>query len=84
MNQAISVTLDQDNLTWLRGRAGAAGRSVSEILDRVIQGARTGVQEPAPAALRTQPLPIRQSDGGGHEQAREFRLAPRACLRFRS
>ena len=39
--QAISVTLDTDNLTWLKGRAGAAGlRSVSELLDRLVTAAR--------------------------------------------
>src|SRR6185295_18293470 len=39
--QAISVTLDTDNLTWLKGRAGAAGlRSVSELLDQLITAAR--------------------------------------------
>ena len=39
--QAISVTLDADNLVWLKGRAGAAGlRSVSELLDQLIAAAR--------------------------------------------
>ena len=39
--QAISVTLEADNLTWLKGRAGAAGlRSVSELLDRLVRAAR--------------------------------------------
>jgi hypothetical protein len=39
--QAISVTLESDNLIWLRGRAVAAGRvSVSEMLDRLIREAR--------------------------------------------
>jgi hypothetical protein len=39
--QAISVTLDPDNLTWLKGRAGAAGlRSVSELLDQLVTAAR--------------------------------------------
>jgi hypothetical protein len=39
--RAISVTLEADNLTWLRGRAGAAGvRSVSELLDRLVTTAR--------------------------------------------
>jgi len=39
--QAISVTLDADNLTWLKGRAGAAGvRSVSELLDQLVRAAR--------------------------------------------
>jgi hypothetical protein len=40
--QAISVTLDADNLTWLKGRAGAAGlRSVSELLDQLVSEARS-------------------------------------------
>jgi len=39
--QAISVTLDTDNLTWLKGRAGATGlRSVSELLDQLVTAAR--------------------------------------------
>jgi hypothetical protein len=38
---AISVTLEADNLTWLRGRARATGRrSVSELLDRIVSAAR--------------------------------------------
>ena len=41
--QAISVTLNQDNLVWLRGQTRAARhRSVSETLDRLIAEARTG------------------------------------------
>ena len=42
--QAISVTLEADNLTWLKGRAGAAGlRSVSELLDQLVtRGAAVG------------------------------------------
>jgi len=37
----ISVTLDADNLTWLKARAGASGlRSVSELLDRIVSAAR--------------------------------------------
>ena len=40
--QAISVTLDADNVTWLKGRAGAGGfRSVSDLLNRLIVAART-------------------------------------------
>jgi hypothetical protein len=39
--QAISVTLDEENLTWLKGRAGASGlRSVSELLDQIVSAAR--------------------------------------------
>ncbi len=41
--QAISVTLDADNLTWLKGKAGAGGvRSVSELLDQLVTAAREG------------------------------------------
>lgn len=40
--QAISVTLDSANVTWLKGRAGASGlRSVSELLDTLVREART-------------------------------------------
>lgn len=40
--QAISVTLDADNLTWLKGRAGASGaRSISELLDQLVSAARS-------------------------------------------
>jgi hypothetical protein len=43
--RAISVTLDSENVTWLKGRAGASDvRSVSELLNRLIEDARTGGQ----------------------------------------
>ena len=39
--QAISITLEADNVTWLKGRAGASGlRSVSELLDQLVTAAR--------------------------------------------
>ncbi|HKY23097.1 MAG TPA: hypothetical protein VJM31_17920 [Vicinamibacterales bacterium] len=38
--RAISVTLEHDNVTWLRGRAGAVGGSVSGLLDRIVTAAR--------------------------------------------
>ena len=38
--KAITVTLEADNLTWLRGRARAATPSVSETLDRLIASVR--------------------------------------------
>jgi hypothetical protein len=39
--QAISVTLDTDNVAWLKGRIGATGvRSVSELLDQLVTTAR--------------------------------------------
>jgi hypothetical protein len=53
--QAISVTLDADNVTWLKGRAGATGvRSVSELLDRLITAARhTGDVGPSRSVVGT-------------------------------
>ena len=39
--RAISVTLDGDNLTWLKARAGAAGvRSVSALLNELVRAPR--------------------------------------------
>jgi hypothetical protein len=38
---AVSVTLDRDNLLWLRAQASGAGpRSLSEVLDEIVTGAR--------------------------------------------
>ena len=42
MRRAISVTLEADNVTWLKGRAGATGESVSELLDQIVTSARHG------------------------------------------
>ena len=40
--QAISVTLQSENLTWLKARAGSGeARSVSDLLDRLVSEART-------------------------------------------
>jgi hypothetical protein len=40
--KAISITIDANNLTWLRGRVGASSlRSVSELIDRLITEARS-------------------------------------------
>src|SRR4029077_4553749 len=53
--QAISVPLDADNLTWLKGRAGARGvRSVSELLDQLVSAARaSGQAEPSRSVVGT-------------------------------
>ena len=41
----ISVTLEDDNLLWLRGRAASAKRrSLSDALDQVVTAARLGGQ----------------------------------------
>jgi hypothetical protein len=48
----ISVTLHRDNVTWLKGRAHAAGhRSVSELLDRLVTAARTTGQAAAARSI---------------------------------
>ena len=53
MKRAISVTIDEDNLLWLRGQAGAsASGSVSEVVDRLIGEARAGGRTDA-AAVRS-------------------------------
>lgn len=42
MRKAISITLTEDNLLWLRGQAAQTARgSVSELLDRIVGEART-------------------------------------------
>src|SRR5262245_21948431 len=39
--QALSVTLEADNVTWLKGRAAAGGaKSVSDLLDQLVSEAR--------------------------------------------
>lgn len=39
---AISVTLDAENIVWLKGRVGAGGgRSVSDLLNRLVSDARS-------------------------------------------
>jgi hypothetical protein len=41
MKKAVSVTLGEDNLLWLRGQAAAsANGSLSEVLDRLVDDAR--------------------------------------------
>ena len=51
---AISVTLDADNLVWLKGRAAQTGaRSVSELLDRFVTAARTAGAGPARSVVGT-------------------------------
>ncbi len=40
--RAVSVTLDTGNLSWLKGRAGAVGGSLSATLDQIVTAARSG------------------------------------------
>jgi hypothetical protein len=42
MRKAVSVTLNTDNLLWLRAQASASARgSLSEVLDQLVTDART-------------------------------------------
>ena len=55
------MTLESDNVTWLKGRAGATGDSVSEVLDQIVGQARHGGRhEPARSVAGT--IDIDQSD----------------------
>lgn len=38
----ISITLDADNVLWLKRRAGIVGESVSEVVDQLVTAARQG------------------------------------------
>lgn len=47
--KAVSVTLDEVNLTWLRGRARVTARgNLSEAIDRLVTEARTGGGQSTP------------------------------------
>ncbi|HQR66044.1 MAG TPA: hypothetical protein PLB02_01500 [Thermoanaerobaculia bacterium] len=52
--QALSVTLDPENILWLKARSrGTKARSVSETLDRLLSEARTGrATAPKPRSVR--------------------------------
>jgi hypothetical protein len=39
--KAVSVTLDEANVLWLKGRARLSGGNVSDALDKLITSART-------------------------------------------
>src|SRR5438876_12239873 len=52
--KAISITLDTDNLTWLKGRAVAERmRSISELIDRLIGEARSAGRGPIKSVVGT-------------------------------
>ena len=53
MRRPISVTIDEDNLLWLKAQAAATAKgSVSEILDRLVGDARAAGRTGA-AAIRS-------------------------------
>jgi hypothetical protein len=61
--RALSVTLESDNVTWLKGRAGATGDSVSSVLDRIVgEARRSGGHVPVRSVVGT--IDIDSSDAG--------------------
>jgi len=61
--KALSVTLETDNVRWLKGRASAARlRSVSELLDRLVTDARASGHGPVRSVIGT--VDIDSSDPG--------------------
>jgi len=69
MKKAVSVTLAEENLLWLRGQATAStSGSLSEVIDHLVHRARTGGHGNA-AAIRsvvgTIDLPAEDDDFAG-------------------
>lgn len=61
----ISVTLDTDNLIWLRGRAASRKkRSLSDAIDEIITAARTGVAGVEPSRSVVGTISIAEDDPG--------------------
>jgi hypothetical protein len=53
MKHAISITIARDNLLWLKGQAAArTGGNVSEVVNRLIEEARSGGHAD-PASVRS-------------------------------
>jgi Arc/MetJ-type ribon-helix-helix transcriptional regulator len=53
MKRPVSITIGEDNLIWLKAQAAAGARgSVSEVVDRLVQEARTSGRTDA-AAIRS-------------------------------
>jgi hypothetical protein len=52
MRQAVSITLRDANVLWLRAQARATNGNVSEIVDRIVTEARTAGRL-EPAAIRS-------------------------------
>lgn len=71
MKRAISVTIANDNLLWLRGQAArTAGGNVSEVVNRLIRDARAARAHPA--AVRSVVGTIDLPDDDSLEQAGQY------------
>lgn len=74
--KAISLTLEESNLLWLKGRARVvAGGSLSEALDQLIAEARNGrlgAMEPARSVVGTIDLPDDEALSRAAETVKEL------------
>lgn len=60
--KAISITLELDNLVWLKGRAVAEKESVSELVDQIVTAARDGGTRTGPARSVAGTIDVDSSD----------------------
>lgn len=61
--KAVSVTLEESNVLWLRGRTVALKRrSLSDVLDEIVHAARTGAKAPSAATSVVGTIDIASSD----------------------
>ena len=72
--QAVSITLDRQNLLWLRGQARLRGRrSLSETVDRLVTDARSrrveASGEPLPTVVGLVEIPESDPDLRGSDAA---------------
>ena len=79
--KAISVTLSQENLLWLRAQAAARGKkSVSETLDQLLEQARTGESVKSASQSVRGMIRVAPSDQELREADREIRAQFRRSL----
>ncbi len=74
--EAVSITLDPENLLWLRGRVRTAGRgSLSETLDQLITEARRSGRSEGPSRSVVGTIDIAAADpdlAGADQYIREL------------
>jgi hypothetical protein len=79
--EAVSVSLEEENLLWLRGRTRAgAARSVSQLLDRLVEEARRGRRGAARATSVIGTITIGEDDPDLGEADAALRAAFAASL----
>ena len=62
VKRAVSITLDVDNLIWLKGRADAEHESVSELVDQIVAAARDSGTRSGPARSVVGTIDVDSSD----------------------